>query len=159
MSNPHKPWTGDPLCYLGTPYTRYPCGLQRAFIDACKLAGRLLRTSAIKVYSPIAHTHPIAIHGDIPAHDHAIWLPFDALMMARCDILLVAHMDGWAESKGIAHEIEVFTQARKPIFALDPTTLMMARHSTPPLESPEDSALDAGVPTAPADADWTLQTR
>jgi hypothetical protein len=125
--NPHKPWPGDPLAYLATPYTRYVHGLSGAFRDAARLAGRLLRRSAIKVYSPICHTHPIAVHGGVPAHDHDIWLPFDELMMARCDILIVAHMDGWAESKGIAHEVEFFTRAGKPVFDLEPATLMMSR--------------------------------
>jgi len=48
-------------------------------------------------------------------------------MMARCDSLIVAHMDGWAESKGIAHEVEFFAKAGKPIFDLNPTTLFMEK--------------------------------
>ena len=45
------------LAYLATPYSKYPAGLQQAFVDAAKLAALLLR-SGMNVYSPIAHTHP-----------------------------------------------------------------------------------------------------
>ena len=126
MTETPKLWTGDPLGYLGTPYTLFPPALTRAFILAARLAARLLKVG-IKVYSPIAHTHPIAIHGGLDPRDHAIWIPFDRLMMARCDILIVAHMDGWAESKGIAHEVEFFAKANKPIFDLEPATLFMEK--------------------------------
>jgi hypothetical protein len=64
--------------------------------------------------------------------DHAIWLPFDEAMMTRCDVLIVAHMTGWQESKGIAHEIDFFERANKSIYDLNPTTLMMHRRGIVP---------------------------
>lgn len=114
------------LCYLATPYTRYPGGQDIAFEHAAVLAARLLR-HGITVYSPIAHTHPIATLGGIDPMDHAIWLPFDKVMMERCDVLLVAHMEGWQESFGIAEEIKFFEAERKPIFDLDPMRLTFTR--------------------------------
>lgn len=115
---------GPPLYYLATPYTKYAKGINAAFMDAAELAARLLGAGH-KVYSPIAHTHPVAIHGKIDPLDHDIWLPFDGAMMAKCDALLVAHMDGWQQSKGVLHEIQVFAKASKPIFDLDVDTLAM----------------------------------
>lgn len=106
------------LVYLATPYSKYPKGLDQAFKDAANLAGKLLKMG-VKVYSPIAHTHPIAIHGNLDPYDHRIWLPFDEAIMAKADAMVVAKMDGWSESKGIAHEIGVFGQAEKPIYYLD----------------------------------------
>lgn len=114
------------LAYLATPYTKYPSGIEQAFIDAAKLASLLLR-AGMKVYSPITHTHPIAIHGNIDPLDHAIWMPFDQAMMEAADVLLVAHMDGWQESYGVALEIKFFDDRGKPIFDLDPKTLRMTR--------------------------------
>ena len=114
------------LAYLATPYSKYPGGLDKAFVDAARLAGLLLKTGVI-VYSPIAHTHPIAVHSALDPLDHDIWLPFDEAMMARCSCLIVAMMDGWRDSRGIAHEIEVFKKAEKPIFHLDPKSLSMSR--------------------------------
>lgn len=105
------------LAYLATPYTKWKDGIDDAFVQAAKIAALLMR-SGIKVYSPIAHTHPLAIHGNIDPFDHAIWLPFDQAMMDACGVLIVAHMDGWQESKGVMHEIDYFMKARKPIFDL-----------------------------------------
>lgn len=118
-------WT-DGVAYLATPYSKYPGGIEKAFIDASALASRLL-VAGVNVYSPIAHTHPLAVHGGLDPLDHSIWLPFDAAMMAASSVLIVAHMEGWAESKGVAHEIFVFEAAKKPIFDLNPETLTMVR--------------------------------
>lgn len=117
----------DPLCYLATPYSKYEGGnLELAFRDAAALAAQLM-LAGVKVYSPIAHTHPLAIYGNIDPLDHNIWLPFDEAMMKAAHVLIVAHMNGWQESRGIAHEIEYFERANKAIFDLDPRTLKMSK--------------------------------
>lgn len=117
-----EPIRALPLAYLGSPYSKYPSGIEQAFKDISALAGRLL-SEGVKCYSPIAHTHPIAIHGNLDPYDHKIWLPFDEAIMEKADGMIVAKMEGWDTSYGIKHEIEVFTKAGKPIFYLDPVTL------------------------------------
>lgn len=116
------------LCYLATPYSKYPKGIDDAFIDASQLAARLL-LNGICVYSPIAHTHPIATYGGIDPLAHDIWLPFDEEMMAKCDALVVAHMDSWEISRGIEHEIGVFSCALKPIWDLEPESLSLIKRT------------------------------
>lgn len=106
------------LIYLATPYTKYPGGIELAFVGACKLTGELIR-HGLNVYSPIAHTHPIAIHAGIDPLDHTIWLNFDAALMGKADALLVAMMPTWEISKGIEHEIHSFMEANKPVHYLD----------------------------------------
>lgn len=121
------PWqpVGGPLCYLATPYSKYP--LEQAFEDAAALAAVLVR-AGVKVYSPIAHTHPIAVHGGLRFPlDHAFWMSFDETMMVKADILVVAQMTGWEESKGIAIEIAAFERAKKPVFLFDPELRAFAR--------------------------------
>lgn len=116
-----------PLCYLATPYSKYKGGdITAAFEDAARLAAKLMQ-AGIKVYSPIAHTHPLAIFGKIDPLDHAIWMPFDEAMMDAAAVLIVAHMDGWEESHGIADEIEFFERRGKSIYDLDPDTMVMAK--------------------------------
>lgn len=105
------------LIYVGTPYTKYPTGIEGAFIDACKLTARLMQVG-LKVYSPIAHTHPLAIYSGLDPLDLSIWLPFDAAMMGKADAMLVAMMSGWETSTGIKHEIQAFTDVGKPVFYL-----------------------------------------
>lgn len=116
------------LGYLATPYTKYPAGIEQAWIDACSLTARLMVTG-LCCYSPIAHTHPLAIHGRLDPLDHSIWLPFDEVMMARADALIVARMPSWETSKGIAYEVDFFERAGKPIFDLDPLSLTLVRRS------------------------------
>ena len=135
-SNGHHPLgdlaalTSFRLCYLATPYSKYKGGdLHAAFVDAARLAAELL-SIGVRVYSPIAHTHPLAIHGHLDPLDHSIWLPFDEAMMEAADCLIVAHMDGWDVSYGIEHEVNFFAAAGKPIFDLDPDST-----ATPKLRS------------------------
>ena len=112
------------LCYLATPYSKWPQGIEAAFVAASVVAARLLERG-VSVYSPIAHTHPIAIHGGLDPFDHTIWLPFDAALMNAADALIVAGMLGWSESKGVAHEIDVFASAGKSMFYLNPESLLV----------------------------------
>lgn len=106
------------LYYLATPYTKYPGGIEVAFQHACQVAAGLIK-DGYKIYSPIAHTHPIALHGGMDALDHSFWLPFDQAMMNACGALIVAKMTGWQESSGVKHEIEVFTEQSKPVVYLE----------------------------------------
>lgn len=105
------------LCYVATPYSKFPDGIEAAFRASCVVAGELLKRG-LRVYSPIAHTHPIAEYAKIDLFDHDIWLPFDEAMMNACGTLIVAQLPGWEDSRGIAHEIEYFRNAGKPRFDL-----------------------------------------
>lgn len=104
--------------YLATPYSKYEDGLELAFQRAAKATGYLLKNK-VNVYSPIAHTHPIAIYGEIDPLDYNIWLPFDEIMMAKAKGMIVYKMKGWEESYGVDHEIKYFTKHNKPIVYMD----------------------------------------
>ena len=58
-------------------------------------AAAVLIRQGIRVYSPIAHTHPIAIHGGIDPLDHKIWLPADAPFMHGAVGLIVSAMNSY----------------------------------------------------------------
>lgn len=108
--------------YLATPYSKYPAGIEQAFIIACQQAALLIREK-IPVYSPIAHTHPVAVNGDIDPLDHKIWLPADQPLMDGALGLIVCKMETWEISTGIKHEIEAFQKAGKPIVYMTPNTV------------------------------------
>lgn len=114
------------LAYLASPYSLYPHGLQAAFEEASRISAKLL-IAGVKNYSPIAHTHGLAIYGNLDPMDARIWFPLNDTMMAICDVLIVARMPGWSESVGVAREIEHFRDRRRPIYGLDPATLAMVR--------------------------------
>ncbi len=117
------------LAYLATPYTNYEGGIEIAFRDAARICASLLQ-SGVEAYSPIAHCHPMAIHGDLDALDRDFWLRYQETMMARCDVLIVAQMRGWKESLGIQHEINFFLTRKRVIFMLDPASMNMRRMTT-----------------------------
>jgi len=101
--------------YLATPYSKYPYGTHDAFRLACECAAALIK-SGIPVYSPIAHSHPIAKHGNINPLDHRIWLAADKPLMDAAKALIVLKAESWAESYGMAKEIQAFKAANKEIF-------------------------------------------
>jgi hypothetical protein len=102
------------LWYVSTPYSKYPGGIDAAWTDACKAAAALIK-QGIAVYSPIVHTHPVAVHGHIDPYNHAIWIPLDRHMMRACDGLIVVCMPTWETSKGVDIEITEFRSAGKRI--------------------------------------------
>lgn len=102
------------MIYLGSPYTKYPWGLDEATTDIARIVARLIR-AGLKVYSPIIHTHYIALAGNIDPIDHEFWINFDTAMMLKSDSLLIAMMSGWDQSRGIKAEIDTFVHQQKPI--------------------------------------------
>lgn len=105
----------DGYLYVATPYTKYPGGIEEAFREACRVTAVLMRQGA-KVFSPIAHTHPIATYGGIDPKDWEFWMAADAPLMEAASGLIVVMMPGWEESAGVAAEIEAFKAAGKPIY-------------------------------------------
>lgn len=108
--------------FLSTPYTKYERGTEAAYQDACRLAGALLRLG-FNIYSPIAHSHGIAIHAVIDPIDAVFWMNADKWQRDQCNGLLVGKFDGWKQSLGVFEEIEIFKKAGKPVYYMDPTTL------------------------------------
>lgn len=103
--------------YLATPYSKYALGINAAFEDACKAAAKLL-SAGVHVFSPIAHTHPIASYGGLDYYSHELFVPLDEKMMRAAHGLLVLRMDGWEESLGIKYEVEFFTKNYRPVVHL-----------------------------------------
>lgn len=108
----------DGYWYLATPYSKFPGGIELAFKNACIAAAKLIK-EGVKVYCPIAHTHPIAIHGGIDPLDHNIWMPVDKPLMEAAVGLLICKMPTWEESIGIAEEIKHFKENGKPIYEMN----------------------------------------
>lgn len=108
--------------YVASPYSKYPGGVEEAFKAACECTGRLL-ARGIPVFSPIAHSHPIAQHAAIDPMSHEIWLEADRPMMEAAHGALVLRLPGWEFSYGVKHEIDFFRDAQRPIHLLDPYSL------------------------------------
>ena len=111
------------LWFFSTPYTLYRRGLHGAYLDACDVGARVVDRYKITLISPILNSHGMAFHGILPAKDGKFWKRFNAPILEACGGCLVAKMDGWEESVGIANEILDSRAAKKMVVFVDPITL------------------------------------
>jgi hypothetical protein len=110
--------------YVGSPYSRYPGGIEAAYREICRVMTHFAR-AGIPAFSPIAHCYPIAMAGGIDPLDHRIWPPFCEPVMTGAKGLVVVKMATWEDSYGLRQEIRCFESARKPIRYLDPELLLL----------------------------------
>ena len=96
--------------YLALPYTGQE---NYSFQVANNEAGQLMKQGHI-VFSPISHTHPIAVECGLPT-DWDYWKVFDTAFIEWCDQLYVLCLDGWVSSKGVNAEIEIAKELGKPV--------------------------------------------
>jgi len=54
-------------------------------------------------YSPIAHTHPIAIRCKLPG-EWQFWAAFDDCVISKCDAIWILCVPGWTKSTGVKAE-------------------------------------------------------
>ena len=102
--------------YLATAYSKYPDGIDAAFLLAVWARGLLLR-AGITSFSPIVHSHPVAVECGIDPFDHSIWLPSEEAFLERAFGLIVVMDDhgAWQTSHGVTHEIDEFIKSHRPI--------------------------------------------
>lgn len=102
------------MIYLATPYSHERAEIrERRFIEAAHVAGHLMSRGYI-VYSPITHTHPIAVMCQLPT-GFTFWRELDTHMIHLAEELWVVMLDGWMKSTGIKHEVELAEDRCIPI--------------------------------------------
>ncbi len=106
-----------PYVYVASPYSKHPGGMEAAFREVCQAAGWLLQ-NGVRIFCPIAHSHPIAVHAHLPPADHDLWLPADRPLMHEAGGMVVVMLESWRESYGISVEIEAFEEMDKPVYFL-----------------------------------------
>lgn len=105
-------------CYLASPYTAPDPQLRAARYEvACAAAAAMLREGFL-VFSPIAHSHPLAAY-DLPV-EFDFWrrhcLSFLDYWATE---LCVLTLPGWKESVGVAAEIDFALKLGLPVFLRD----------------------------------------
>ena len=79
------------LVYLASVYSQGNAGKNkrtRRFKQACKKAADLMAQGEV-VFCPIAHSHPIEVHGMDTVEGHDFWLKQDGAILERCDKMVV----------------------------------------------------------------------
>lgn len=106
---------GPGYWYMASPYSKWPGGLRDAYSEACKAAAALAN-AGVSVFSPIAHSHSLSMHGGPDPLDHGKWMPLDRPLMEAARGLLVLEMTGWDSSLGVSLEVEFL--ADRPVVHL-----------------------------------------
>jgi hypothetical protein len=102
------------MIYLACPYSHLDSNVREyRFKTANRAAARLMRAGHV-VYSPISHTHPIAMEGDLPL-DWSYWQSVDEFYIRLCERVIVLMLTDWKSSKGVQAEIEIARALDKPV--------------------------------------------
>ena len=107
------------MIYIASPYTHAdPAVMEQRFDAACRAAGELMRQGHV-VFSPIAHTHPIAVRCELP-RGWDFWERFDREFIRAAEKVVVLKLPGWEESNGVAAEIKLAEAAGIPVEYMEP---------------------------------------
>lgn len=100
--------------YLACPYSDPDVSVQAKRFQAANKAAASLMKQGYLVFSPISHTHPIHLAGDLPG-DYEFWRDYDETFIDWCDSVFVMKIPGWDTSKGIKREVEYAEFLGKPV--------------------------------------------
>lgn len=104
--------------YLAAPYTHDDHDVVDSRVQRINMiAGALMKKGHI-VFSPISHSHPIAVVSALPT-DFKFWQAQNHEFIRWCDTVVVAMMPGWKDSKGILDEIEFAMSINKPVVYME----------------------------------------
>jgi hypothetical protein len=152
------------LTYLAIPYSHPDPAVREArFVIANREAGRLMRAGA-KVFSPISHTHPIAVECELPK-GWDFWQAFDRAYLSASERVVVVCIDGWRESVGVQAEIAIAQEMGIPVEYITPESENARSSSTTPqateptprgstVECPEHGDYCDGESCCCADRHW-----
>jgi len=102
------------IVYLATPYSHPDASVrEHRFREVNRVAGDMMRRGE-HVFSPISHTHPIALACDLPK-GWEFWEAYDRAMMKACGRVVVLMQHGWEASVGVQSEITIARELGLPI--------------------------------------------
>lgn len=112
--------------YLAAPYTVRDDTISEAErtqqrdqrVEAINSVAATLMKEGLIVFSPITHSHPLALAHDMPG-TWDFWERQDMYWLERCDKLVVLQLPGWEESQGVQAEIAHATALQKDILYVD----------------------------------------
>lgn len=97
------------MIYLAVPYSHPDPDVRQQRFEAVNRYAARLMGNGVHVFSPISHTHPIALAGDLPK-GWDFWEQYDRVMLAACHEMYVLMLPGWRESAGVQAEIRIASE-------------------------------------------------
>lgn len=101
--------------YLAAPYTHPDPEIVKYRVDKINETAALLMSEGHIVFSPISHSHYIAVDNDLPT-GFEFWQEMNHSFIDWCDVVYVLYLEGYAESKGVADEIEYCKKTNTPFY-------------------------------------------
>lgn len=106
------------MTYLACPYSHPdPAVRQWRFEQANRAAARLMAEGHL-VFSPISHSHSIALAGGLPL-DWKFWQEYDQAILAQCERMIVLRVPGWDGSIGVGEEVMLAQGMGLPVEYID----------------------------------------
>lgn len=102
------------LVYLACPYSHPDMAVRLARFQTVNDVAAQLMNEGEFIFSPISHTHPIALAGNLPT-GWDFWSEYDRAVLLCCKKMVVLMLPGWDESMGVAAEIVIAQDLGIPI--------------------------------------------
>lgn len=101
------------MIYLASPYSHEDFAVMESRFERAAQCAANLMGKGIEIFSPIAHTHPIAQYGLPKGFD--FWERYDEWFLEHCSEMWILLIDGWGSSKGVHEERKIMNQLGKPV--------------------------------------------
>lgn len=102
------------IVYLAVPYSHPDQSVRERRFQAANVKAAKLMAEGRHVFSPISHSHVIALAHSLPV-TWKFWRDQDMAVLRHCCALVVYQLDGWDRSVGVRAEIEAATSLGIPI--------------------------------------------
>jgi DNA-directed RNA polymerase subunit RPC12/RpoP len=104
------------LIYLASPYTHENMDIRvERFNQVLDCCGWFMNHSKNEFfYSPIAHTHPIAMRCTLPG-EWQFWSDFDECILSRCNEIWILTLPGFSKSTGVKAERKIAERFGLPV--------------------------------------------
>lgn|SRR4030067_468112 len=107
--------------YLASPYTDKDPQVRELRYEIVEKIAASLMQQGFHIFSPIVHCHPMAVKYSLPK-EIDFWHEYDRMMLSKSALVLVARIDGWRESKGVAFEMNLARELKIPVVYIDQET-------------------------------------
>jgi hypothetical protein len=102
------------LVYLASPYSDPDPVIRELRFKAANTCASILMREGVHVFSPISHTHPIAVEGGLPL-GWDFWEQYDRAILSCCKAVLVCCLNGWERSTGVRAEVCIAAELGLPV--------------------------------------------
>ena len=103
------------MIYLASPYSHPDPRVRQERYEAAVAYAAAMWREGRTVFSPIAHSHPIALLMPEGGGTWEQWAEFDRIIIEACSSIWVLMLPGWRESKGVAAEVKIAHEIVKSV--------------------------------------------